>query len=350
MGSAMKIDTSTVHLSASHLASVREEVRETVRAWIGNQPPEAEGNGAVSSVVALSAAARDAAARAADRAPDAHAVDASGKSDGDPFLSLIRLVVEMLTGVKVRSVSPEDIAAAEEATPPPDTAQAAPEQPAHAGFGLEYEASARREESEQTSFGAAGVVHTADGKEIHFNLSLMMARSHVEESHVSLRAGDAMLKDPLVINFGGTAAQLSGGRFKFDLDGDGTQEDMPMLAGNSGFLALDLDGNGSIDSGKELFGPATGNGFGELAQYDSDGNGWIDENDPAFGQLGVWMPGAGLKSLKDSNVGALYTGNVESPFQIKDDGQALLGAVRNSGIFLTEDGKAGSLQQIDVVI
>jgi hypothetical protein len=346
----MRIDTSTVHLSASHVASIREEVRETVRAWVGNQPPEAEGNGSASSVVALSAAARDAAARAADKAEDAHAVDASGKSNGDPFLNLIRLVIEMLTGVRVRTVSPEDFKAAEETAPPPDAAQAPPEQPARAGFGLEYEAHARREETEQTAFNAEGVVHTADGKEIHFNLALMMARSHVEESHVSLRAGDAVLKDPLVINFGGTAAQLHGGRFKFDLDGDGTPEDMPMLSGNSGFLALDLDGNGSIDSGKELFGPSTGNGFGELAQYDSDGNGWIDENDPAFAQLGVWTPGAGLKSLKDSNVGALYAGNVESPFQLKDDGQALLGEVRNSGIYLTEDGKAGSLQQIDVVI
>ena len=29
----------------------------------------------------------------------------------------------------------------------------------------------------------------------------------------------------------------------------------------------------------QAFGTKTGNGFSELAEYDSDGNGWIDEND-----------------------------------------------------------------------
>jgi hypothetical protein len=42
---------------------------------------------------------------------------------------------------------------------------------------------------------------------------------------------------------------------------------------------------GRIDSGSELFGPATGSGFGELAALDGDGNGWIDENDDAFARL-----------------------------------------------------------------
>ena len=33
----------------------------------------------------------------------------------------------------------------------------------------------------------------------------------------------------------------------------------------------------------------TGNGFSELAEYDSDGNGWIDENDEVYDQLKVWV-------------------------------------------------------------
>ena len=32
-----------------------------------------------------------------------------------------------------------------------------------------------------------------------------------------------------------------------------------------------------------------GNGFSELAEYDSDGNGWIDENDEVYDQLKVWV-------------------------------------------------------------
>ena len=50
-----------------------------------------------------------------------------------------------------------------------------------------------------------------------------------------------------------------------------------MLGSGSGFLALDKNGNGKIDDGSELFGTKSGDGFADLAEYDSDGNGWIDE-------------------------------------------------------------------------
>ena len=54
------------------------------------------------------------------------------------------------------------------------------------------------------------------------------------------------------------------------------------------FLALDLNGDGRINNGSELFGALSGNGFADLAQYDSDANGWIDENDEIFQRLKVW--------------------------------------------------------------
>lgn len=54
-----------------------------------------------------------------------------------------------------------------------------------------------------------------------------------------------------------------------------------------GFLCLDLNGNGTIDNGGELFGDKTlladgttaKNGFEALAQYDGNGDGIIDENE-----------------------------------------------------------------------
>ena len=154
------------------------------------------------------------------------------------------------------------------------------------------------------------------------------------------------------VNFGGSAAQLQSTRFGFDLAGNGQSVDMPMLAGNSGYLALDLNGNGRIDSGKELFGPASGNGFADLARYDSDGNGWIDQSDPVFGQLSIWTPGGqpgeSLSTLQDKQVGALFLGNQATPFEIRDASNQSLGAVRASGIYLDENGSGGTLQQIDL--
>ena len=245
--------------------------------------------------------------------------------------------------------------------PSPDASQPASTPapaPASAGFGIEFDSHQVHAETEQTQFHADVVVHTTDGQEIHATVDLAMSRSFTEQTDVSIRAGDAVKKDPLVVNFGGTAAQLQSQRVSFDLAGDGQQVQMPLLSGNSGYLALDLNGNHKVDSGKELFGATSGNGFADLARYDSDGNGWIDENDPIFKQLSVWTPvadasgkaGGNLSTLAQSGVGALYLGQVATPFALKDGANSELGAVRASGIFLNEDGSAGTLQQIDLMV
>ncbi|WP_420474677.1 hypothetical protein [Noviherbaspirillum sp. ST9] len=349
----MKIDASTIQFNASHRANQRAEVRETLRAWVGDEPPAGESGENAPSVVAISAAARMAAAAAPPPAPpapsEAQAVsDAIENAENDPVYYFIKLVVEMMTGVKVRTVSAEDVAT----EPPPAAAQ--PEPPQRAGFGIAYDRHEVREETEHTTFHAEALVRTADGKEISLTLDLEMFRSYREESSVSLRAGDAVRKDPLVINFDGSAAQLQNRRFSFDLDGDGKKEQVPLLDGNRGYLALDRNGNGKIDSGKELFGPASGDGFAELAQFDSDGNGWIDDNDPIFEQLRVWMQddkgGGTLNTAKSYGVGAVYLGRAETPFELKDGANQDLGVVRSSGVYLTENGGAGTVQQIDLMV
>lgn len=62
------------------------------------------------------------------------------------------------------------------------------------------------------------------------------------------------------------------------------------------WLAIDLDGNGSIDDGRELFGSGTmlrshrraEHGFAALAELDADGDGIITPADPRFGELLLW--------------------------------------------------------------
>ncbi|HYD59099.1 MAG TPA: hypothetical protein VEC35_02005 [Noviherbaspirillum sp.] len=356
----MKIDNANIQFAASRQASVRTEVRETLRAWVGDQPPPGQQEQAATSVVAISAAARMAAQAVAPEpvpatpaAEQAEAIeDLAENAEHDPVLYFIKLVVEMMTGLRVKTVSAEDI---QPGGPPPDVPQHEhAEPPRRAGFGVAYDRHEVREETERTAFHAEGVVRTADGKEIRLGLDLAMFRSYREESSVSLRAGDAVRKDPLVINFDGTAAQLQNRRFSFDIDGDGSKEQVPLLVGNRGYLALDQNGNGKIDSGKELFGTASGDGFAELAQYDSDGNGWIDDNDPVFAQLRVWMQddkgGGTLNTAKSHGVGAIYLGRAETQFALKDGSNQDLGEVRSSGIYLNENGSAGTLQQIDVMV
>lgn len=206
------------------------------------------------------------------------------------------------------------------------------------------------QEQENTSFSAAGVVKTADGKEITFNVSLEMDHNYSQSSTATIRFGKEPPKtDPLVINFGGTAAELDGKTMQFDINNDGNNESIATLKGSSGYLALDLNNNGKIDNSSELFGPNTGNGFSELAQYDADKNGWIDEADPIYSRLQIWKPADGsLISLKDAGIGAIALANQSTPFDIKDSSNKVLGSVQATGVYLMDNGGAGSVQQLDL--
>lgn len=357
----MKIASAAMAMQSQHFSATRIEESASLRAWVGQVRPDFEGtqNGGVAATPPAPAPVQISAAAQSAQSSEANAIKAANDAvENDPLLRLIKAMVEWLTGKPVKVFNavqlPTGAASPAAQDPAPATpAQAAPP-PQRAGYGIEYDYHAVREESEQTSFAAQGTVNTADGRQIDFQLQLSMSRSYHEETNISVRAGDAVRKDPLVINFDGAAAQLSSQRFSFDLNGDGKAVDVPLLAGGSGYLALDLNHNGKIDSGAELFGPASGSGFADLAKHDRDGNGWIDENDPVFKQLQVWTPdatgGGSLSSLQEHQVGALYLGHAATAFELRGQGNQDLGAVRDSGVYLTESGKAGSLQEVDLTV
>jgi hypothetical protein len=225
--------------------------------------------------------------------------------------------------------------------------------PGRVGWGLSYESTESYRESERLSVAAQGIVKTADGKEINFGVELRMSREFAISNQISFKAGDALI-DPLVINFDRPAAELGSAKFQFDLDADGTLDQISFLQEGSGFLALDKNNDGVINDGTELFGPSSGNGFGDLAAYDQDLNGWIDENDPIFNQLRIWTKDAqgkdSLFALGQKGIGAIYLGNISSPFNLKDQTNQTNGKIQETGIFLRENGAPGTIQQIDLVV
>ena len=185
-------------------------------------------------------------------------------AENDPKLRLIRSLVAMLTGREIKSLSASalQLDASAPAVQTPTTANT-PNTPttqtqttsAPSASAFEYTRRESYSESEQTNFSASGVVHTSDGKQINFSVSLSMSRSYYEESNVSITIGDTrQMQDPLALNFDGAAAQLTDQRFTFDLDSDGDNESINFVAGGSGFLALDRNGDGKINNGSELFG------------------------------------------------------------------------------------------------
>jgi hypothetical protein len=348
----MIITDSHVSLTASSTSSRTLDVEESLRAWVGPTRPDFEGDAPTPETSGVRVSLSEAAKRALSNetaAPEMTTLQAIDEAvENDPRTQLIKLIVEILTGQKIASLHPGTWQAAEgDGATAADAAQAP-----RAGYGIEYDYHATYSESATMTFQGNGVIHTADGRAVAFDMALHLQHHYAEETLVRIREGDAEKIDPLVLNFSGTAAQLTDQKFAFDLDADGQADSISFVRG-AGFLTLDRNGDGIVNNGSELFGPRTGNGFSELQAYDDDGNHWIDENDSVYQQLQIWTKDAegrdSLTSLKESHVGALYLGHVSSPFDIKNAQNELQGQVRSSSLWLTEDGQARTLQQIDLV-
>lgn len=209
-------------------------------------------------------------------------------------------------------------------------------------------------EEETTSFSTQGIVKTADGREISINVDVTMSRSFTEYAKEELKVSSyKKVYDPLVINFSGNTAKLTDQKFFFDIDMDGKEDSLARLGSGSGYLALDKNNDGVINDGSELFGPQSGDGFGELADYDEDGNGWIDEGDSIWSRLKIWCQNedgtSTLYRLSDKNVGAICLQNVKTQFSLNDAKNCEQGYLRSSGIFLFETGETGTVQHLDLV-
>jgi hypothetical protein len=94
--------------------------------------------------------------------------------------------------------------------------------------------------------------------------------------------GDPCYLSPIVIDLGKDGFEFGPqGRFvAFDLSGDGKPDNVQWTrpGGDEAFVARDLDGNGVIDSGLELFGDqAVANGFDALAKLDANQDSFVDE-------------------------------------------------------------------------
>lgn len=356
----MRIESAALTMSSTSVEIKEVEVKESLTSWVDKQQETGAQKG---DTVQISEQARQLKVSEAVKEEDEGHLRLSDKDQAK--IMLIERMLELFTRKKVHILVPK-IKEAKEAklAIPLDSgerragqtwaAQAQSGINARVGWGLSYDYQQKRYEAEKMSFSSAGVIRTADGREIEFAVNLTMSREFYQENSTSLRLGDAARTDPLVINFDGKAANLTETKFNFDLDSDGTGEQISFLTPGSGFLALDKNGDGLIGDGSELFGPATGSGFGELSAYDRDGNQWLDENDPIFDKLRIWTKDEQgrdqLFSLGQKGIGAIFLGNLATPFSIRSGTNAALGEVATTGIFIGEKGTAGTVQQIDLVV
>lgn len=359
----MKIASSEVTLASERSYTEENSTSESLTVWVGNRNSNAS---AANSSASSSDAATDRVSISIEagslRASLSRStvVTSSGGSIGEDCSSgehsadLLQLLIEALTGRKINlfSYGPHNSATPAEVQDP-GSSSASSEQTS-AGWGVSYDFQSSHYESETTTVNASGIIKTSDGRELSFSLGLTMDRAYLDQESVRLRAGDAVQVDPLVINFGGTAADLTDTKFAFDLDMDGETEDISFVTSGSGFLVLDKNGDGEVNDGSELFGPQSGNGFSDLAVYDSDNNGWIDENDAVFQKLEVWTKDAEgndtLSSLQSLGIGAIYLGSTSSEFSLNNADNESNGEVSRTGIYVEESGAVKTIQQVDLSV
>jgi len=165
---------------------------------------------------------------------------------------------------------------------------------------------------------------------------------------------------PVILDLDGdgveTTSIADGGTY-FDHDGNGFAEQTGWAGADDGLLVMDRDGNGTIDTGKELFGDNTllangtkaTNGFQALKELDSNNDNKIDINDAAYSQLKIWQDADGdgytsegeLKTLSDAGIASINTGYTNSTLVDSNGNEH-----KQVGTFTRADGTVASATDV----
>ena len=161
--------------------------------------------------------------------------------------------------------------------------------------------------------------------------------------------------DPLILDLGTAGVNLTDAAngVAFDLNGDGLPDQTAWTAGDDGILALDVNGNGTIDSGTEIFSPSFAGGqysgsLAALATLDENLDGVIDASDSSYDDLKVWQDlnhngvsdDGELSDLATLGITGINLGATATETTVK--GQQIL----SQGTFTYADGSTGGFFEV----
>jgi Ca2+-binding RTX toxin-like protein len=174
------------------------------------------------------------------------------------------------------------------------------------------------------------------------------------------QATPAPRRDPLVFDLDGDGFDTLGQSAVtyFDHDGNGFAELSGWVGGDDGLLVMDRNGNGRIDSGRELFGDQTvlasgavaTSGVQALAEWDSlalggNGDGQIDASDKVWSKLQMWRD---LDSDGFTDSGELFSldqlgiTGISLGFKDTGAGDGKGNQQARAGVFYRADGTQGA--------
>ena len=184
------------------------------------------------------------------------------------------------------------------------------------------------------------------------------ANTLVDLSGTSISDLNALISttvDPIVLDLGTPGISFTSvtNGVSFDINSDGTKDQVAWTAGNDGFLAYDVNGSGTIENGAELFTPnfAGGHyasGLAALASLDTNADGVVNGADANFGKLLVWQDSnhngiadtGELSSLADNGITAINLNATPADGTI--DGQEL----QAQGTFSYANGTTGTFVEV----
>lgn len=125
---------------------------------------------------------------------------------------------------------------------------------------------------------------------------------------------------PLVLSFDDAPVRFTQAAGFFDLAGLGASFASDWVSPDTPWLVRDLNHNGRIDDGSELFGSMTAlhngeraqHGFHALAELDSNGDGRICASDPGYADLLLWRDSNQDRTSSESELTPLAVAGVSS--------------------------------------
>lgn len=190
--------------------------------------------------------------------------------------------------------------------------------------------------------GLEGAVGVQLEFKFSFSIEIEVGETQVQES------------DPITLDLDGDGIELTSyrGGARFDIEGTGRQVTTAFVTGGDAFLAIDRNGNGVVDSGRELFGDQNGavNGFEELRKLDSNGDGVINAQDRDFELLRVFRDDGDGKTEAGELITLAEAGveEISLGYRETNDGAAGGNRIAQVASFLRTDGSRGAA--VDAVL